>query len=560
MLQPPRVLLSTYAKGVQRYRVIVNSILGSRNGEYAEEWVAENLEAGHWTWETFGDFLRTQAANQPLSVALVDDNTSITWADFLSETQRVSAGLAALGVGPGDAVSVQLVNSVELAISVLAIWELGAIYQPINPMYRKVECSGLLKSVNPKVVISSQANGFNHAELLDEIINDLDLSPAKVVIRSPRQGWHQFEALSGPEPHQPRNPLEHAIYGTTSGTTGTPKIYVHIQATQIFEAKALSEGLNIGPDDVMLAAAPLTHRGALMVGLMTSLISGSKLVMGDGSDTSKLAELIETQKVSSFMGIPTIVSDLLHKHQQDHFDATSLRVVVASGAPVTDELLARFQNQWPNAVPATGYGLTETGWCTFLRVGDPLTKIHTSGRRAPATEIEIRNESGNALPANEIGEVHIRGPMTCAGYLGNDNATAKAIDDMGWFASGDLAYLDDEGYIVPVGRSKHTIIRGGLNIYAEEIETMLQQHPSIKEAAVVAFPDPRLGERACACVSLWHGHSFDLTALQQYFAELDTARYTWPERVEILESLPRNAIGKIDRIAIQRLFKFDESN
>ena len=537
----------------------MNSILGSRNGEYAETWINENFEAGYWTSETFGYFLRKQASDQPFSIALVDDNAKLSWADFLIEVKRVSAGLAVLGVSSGDAVSLQLTNSVELAICVLAIWELGAVYQPLNPMYRKVECSGLLKSVNPKAIISSEANAFSHAELLDEIIKDLDLSPAKVVTRSQRQGWHQFEALSGPKPHNPRNSLAHAIYGTTSGTTGTPKIYVHIQATQIFEAKALSQGLDMGPDDVMLAAAPLTHRGALMVGLMTSLISGSKLVMGDGSNPSKLAELIETQKVSSFMGIPTIVSDLLDKHQQDQFDASSLRVVVASGAPVTDELLTRFQDQWPNAVPATGYGLTETGWCTFLRVGDPLTKIHTSGRCAPVTTIEIRDESGCALPSNEIGEVHIRGPMTCAGYLGNEAATAKAIDDNGWFASGDLAYLDNEGYIIPVGRSKHTIIRGGLNIYAEEIETMLQQHPSIKEAAVVAFPDPRLGERACACVSLWHGHSFDLTALQQYFAELDTARYTWPERVEILESLPRNPIGKIDRIAIQKLFKFNQS-
>ncbi len=538
----------------------MNSILGSRNGEYAEEWVTENIEAGHWTAETFGDFLRTQATKQPLSIALVDENTSVTWADFLDEAQRVSAGLAALGVGPGDAVSVQLVNSVELAISVLAIWELGAVYQPINPMYRKVECAGLLKTVNPKAVISSETNGFNHAGLLDEIISDLDLNTAKIITKSLRKGWDQFEGLSGPKPHQPRNSLAHAIYGTTSGTTGNPKIYIHIQATQIFEAKALSEGLKMGPDDVMLAAAPLTHRGALMVGLMTSLVSGSKLVMGDGSDTAKLAELIETEKVTSFMGIPTIVSDLLHKHHQDQFDANSLRVVVASGAPVTDELLARFQDQWPNAVPATGYGLTETGWCTFLRVGDPLTKIRTSGRLAPATKIEIRDESDRTLPSNEIGEVHIRGPMTCAGYLGNNDATAKAIDDMGWFASGDLAYLDDDGYIVPVGRSKHTIIRGGLNIYAEEIETMLQDHPSVKEAAVVAFPDPRLGERACACVSLWHNQSFDLPALQKYFAELDTARYTWPERVEVLESLPRNPIGKIDRIAIQKLFNFDQSN
>ena len=538
----------------------MNSILGPRNGEYAEKWVSENFEARHWTSETFGDFLRGQAANQPLSTALVGDNTSVNWAKFLSEVERVSAGLAALGVKSGDAVSVQLVNSVELAICVLAIWELGAVYQPLNPMYRKVECTGLLKTIRPTALIASATSGYNHAELLDQIVDDLDLRPIKVITGSERKGWQQFESLFGSEPNRPANPLAHAIYGTTSGTTGSPKVYIHIQATQIFEAKVLSEGLRMGPDDVMLAAAPLTHRGALMVGLMTSLVSGSTLVMGDASDTAGLAKLIEKQRVTSFMGIPTIISDLLHKHRDDPFDATSLRVVVASGAPVTDELLARFQHQWPNATPATGYGLTETGWCTFLRVGDPLIKVHTSGRLAPATQIEIRDEDGETLSENQIGEAHIRGPMTCAGYLHNEDATANAIDGAGWFASGDLAYLDNDGYIVPVGRSKHTIIRGGLNIYAEEIEAMLQQHSSIGEAAVVAYPDPRLGERACACVALHEGQSFDLAALQEYFAELDTARYTWPERVEIFESLPRNPIGKIDRIAVRKLLGFDSSN
>lgn len=535
----------------------MNPILGSRNGEYDEKWVDENLEAGHWTSETFGGFLRRQADDRPFSIALVDDDAAVNWAEFLSEVKRVSAGLAALGVSHGDAVSLQLPNSMELAICVLAIWELGAVYQPLNPMYRKVECTGLLKTVNPKAVIASETSGFNHAELMDEIIDDLDLNVIKVIAGSERKGWQQFDSLSGPEPNRPANPLQHAIYGTTSGTTGSPKVYIHIQATQIFEAKALSQGLQMGPDDVMLAAAPLTHRGALMVGLMTSLVSGSTLVMGDGGDTDGLANLIETQNVTSFMGIPTIVSDLLHKHQDDPFDATSLRVVVASGAPVTDKLLARFQDQWPAATAATGYGLTETGWCTFLRVGDPLAKVHTSGRLAPATQIEIRDETGQTLRANEIGEVHIRGPMTCAGYLHNEDATAKAIDGAGWFASGDLAFLDNEGYIVPVGRSKHTIIRGGLNIYAEEIETMLQQHSSVREAAVVAYPDPRLGERACACVSLHEGHSFDLTALKEYFTQLDTARYTWPERVEIFESLPRNPIGKIDRITVRKLLGLD---
>ena len=143
--------------------------------------------------------------------------------------------------------------------------------------------------------------------------------------------------------------------------------------------------------------------------------------------------------------------------------------------------------------------------------------------------------------------------MTCAGYLNNEAATRQALDGNGWFASGDLAYLDDDGYIVPVGRSKHTIIRGGLNIYAEEIAMMLQEHPAIKEVAVVAYPDNRMGERACACVSRQPRETFDLSDLRAFFGALDTARYTWPERVEILDALTRTPKGKIDRLSIAKL-------
>ena len=532
----------------------MSSILGESPGEYASSWISLNRSQGHWTSETFGDYLRIHASKRPTQLAVVDNGETISWADLLNEVERVSAGLAGLGIGHGDAVAVQLVNSIELAVSILAIWELGAIYQPLNPVYRKAECTALIGAVEPEAVIASnKTEEFDHPGLLDEVIADLDISPHKVIVGSKRTNWTSFQDLNGPTPKFSRDSLDPAIFGTTSGTTGTPKIYIHIQATQIFEAKILSEGLELGPEDVMLAAAPITHRGALMVGLMTSLISGSRLVMGDGRNVTALAEIIEQQNVTSFMGSPTIVSDLLHHHQNVDFDATSLRVVIASGAPVTDDLLKRFQAQWPNAVVATGYGLSETGWCTYLRIGDPVEKIYTSGRLAPATEIELRDPQGTVLHPREIGEVHIKGPMTCAGYLDNEAATRQALDDNGWFASGDLAYLDDDGYIVPVGRSKHTIIRGGLNIYAEEIEMMLQEHPAIKEVAVVAYPDNRMGERACACVSLQPGETFDLSDLRAFFGALDTARYTWPERVEILDALPRNPIGKIDRLSIAKL-------
>ena len=524
--------------------------------EYATSWIDKNVREGHWTGETFGQFLRVHATSRPNDTALGQGEVSISWSNYLSEVERVAGGLSRLGVGVGDRVSVQLHNCVELAISVLAIWDIGAVYQPLNPMYRAAECESLIAAVDPKAVICSNSSmEFDHANLLDEVTDRLSCSPLKVIVGTTRPGWTNFYDLDGPANNIAQDPLRTALLGTTSGTTGKPKIYIHIQATQIFEAKALCQGLTFGSNDVMLAAAPMTHRGALMVGLMTSLVSGSRLVMGEARNTREIASIIENQKVTTFMGIPTIVSDLLHLHDREEWDATSLRVVLASGAPVTAELINRFHEQWPNTLAATGYGLSETGWCTFLRIADPPEKVYSSGRLAPATEIEIRDQSGLPLPLGETGEVHIRGPMNCAGYLKNDEATNQAIDADGWFASGDLAFMDKDGYLNPVGRSKHTIIRGGLNIYAEEIEHMLQEHPAVREVAIVPYPDPRLGERACAYVSLHAEASFDLDELVRFFSELDTARYTWPERVEVVDELPRNPIGKIDRIAISNLLQ-----
>ena len=521
---------------------------------YPENYVRRNKQAGYWTDETFGEMLRKHTAQRPNEIALISSNKRLTWSELSTEMERTAGGLKKIGIKEGDTVSVQLANSTELVVLILAIWEIGAIYQPLNPLYRYAELSTIVGALRPHAIVCrNETKGFNYLELIEEVTKDLNLNAHKICVDYSQPGWISTATFDKADftPTKP-DPFRTALLGTTSGTTGNPKIYIHIQATQIFEAKALCEGLQVNNKDVTLAAAPLTHRGALMVGLMTSLISGSALAVGDASDTRAIAQLIAEEHVTMFMGIPTIVSDLLLLHVATAFDASSLRVVVTSGAPVTPELIGRFNEAWPHAVPASGYGLTETGWCTFLRLDDPPSKIFTSGRLAPATEIEIRSSKGAPLPAGEVGEIHIRGPMTCAGYFKNSEATKTSIDENEWFASGDLGLLDDDGFLQPVGRSKHMIIRGGLNIYAEEIERLIQEHPAVAEVVVIGIPHHRLGEQACACVVLKPDQIFEIRDVQKFLEEKKTAKYTWPERVEVFGELPRNPIGKFDRIQITK--------
>ena len=521
---------------------------------YPDDYVRRNRQAGYWTDETFGQLLRGYASKRPHEVALISADERLTWAELLAEMERIAGGLTRLGITEGQTVSVQLSNSTELVVLILAIWEIGAIYQPLNPLYRYAELSTIVGALRPHAIVCrNDVSGFNYIGLIEEVTNDLNFEPRKICINYSQPGWISTATFSRDDfsPIEP-DPFRTALLGTTSGTTGNPKIYIHIQATQIFEAKALCEGLQVTSADVNLAAAPLTHRGALMVGLMTSLVSGSALAVGDARDTRAIAQLIAQEHVTMFMGIPTIVSDLLLLHTDTSFDASSLRAVVTSGAPVTPELIGRFNEAWPHAVPASGYGLTETGWCTFLRLDDPPSKIFTSGRLAPATEIEIRSSIGAPLPAGEVGEIHIRGPMTCAGYFKNSEATKNSIDENEWFASGDLGILDDDGFLQPVGRSKHMIIRGGLNIYAEEIERLIQEHPAVAEVVVIGIPHHRLGEQACACVVLKPDQTFGIRDVQKFLEEKKTAKYTWPERVEVFGELPRNPIGKFDRIQITK--------
>ena len=516
---------------------------------------------GYWRAETFPETLRATVRANPDGTAVVYGARRLSHGELFARVRQAAAGLDSLGVGAGSVVSLQLPNSIELVVAVLAVWELGAVYNPLNPGYRRHEVAAIVGAAAPNVLICPRDfAGFDYPAMIEEALGEAAADIALIAVGgAPGDHWGDFDALLALGASRLadgwRGPAAwdaDAVFliGATSGTTGEPKLYMHSTNTQMQEARMLNRELGFSGDDVFLAVAPLTHRGAMMYGLFTTLAAGATLVVADAFVPAEVLDLFESEGVTAFMAIPTLALDLLAEFEQRPRDVRGLRRAMLSGAPVTDGLIERFTRAWPNCVPVSGYGLSETGYCTFLRPGDPRDKLRTSGRPAPGIELHIRKEDGGDAAAGEVGEILLRGWMICAGYFDNQQATADTIDDQGWFATGDLGVLDADGYLQPVGRLKHMIIRAGLNIFAEELEHLLLQHPAIAAAVVVGVPDPRLGERACACLVPRPGESFDVDAGRRFFDDLGVAKFKWPEFVVVFDGFPLNPVGKLDRRAI----------
>ncbi|HJM93728.1 MAG: AMP-binding protein [Alphaproteobacteria bacterium] len=527
----------------------------------------EYYAKGYWRAETFPEALRASVRTAPDRTALVHAERRLSHAELFAQVRRAAAGLESLGVGPGSVVSLQLPNSIELVVAVLAVWELGAVYNPLNPGYRRHEVAAIAGAAKPVVLICPHDfAGFDYPTMIEEALGEALAGAANetslvAVGGAPGPGWHGFDELLALGENQLaqgwRGPAAwdaDAVFliGATSGTTGTPKLYMHSTNSQLQEARMLNWELGFSGEDVFLAVAPLTHRGAMMYGLFTALAAGATLVLADAFVPAEVLRLFESEGVTAFMAIPTLALDLLAEFERQPRDVRRLRRAMLSGAPVTDALIERFTKTWPDCVPVSGYGLSETGYCTFLRPGDPRGKLTTSGRLAPGIELRLRMQDGGDAAPGEVGEIMLRGWMVCAGYFDNQQATAQTIDDQGWFATGDLGVQDADGYLQPVGRLKHMIIRGGLNIFAEELEHLLLQHPAIMAAVVIGMPDERLGERACACLVSNPGESFAIADARQFFQELGVAKYKWPEFIIPFDGFPLNSVGKLDRRAIAK--------
>jgi acyl-CoA synthetase (AMP-forming)/AMP-acid ligase II len=475
---------------------------------------------GHLPWNTPpGD-----------GVCIRDDDTQLTHEQFLDRISAFAEQLAELGFGRGDLLAVMLPNRVELLVALFAAWRLGGAATPVNPNFTPTEAAYQIEDSRAKLVLNTgpHAPGGGRPTIhVDEMRTTLD-GPA----RDPFPVTGSDIAL--------------VIY--TSGSTGRPKgvLLDHDNADAM--SGSMAQHLRLTPDDHCMLILPLFHVNAIMVSALAVLRVGGRLSVIPGFSASRFWDDVERLRPTYFSAVPTIYAILAAMPESVRPDTSSLRFAICGAAPVSAELLEKCAERFGLAL-VEGYGLTEGTCASACNPVDGVRKIGTVGPALPGQRIAIQRADGMWADPGENGEVLIAGPTIMRGYLDRPEATAATVVD-GWLHTGDVGHLDEDGYLTLVDRIKDMIIRGGENIYPKEIEAALALVPEVLEAAVVARPDPVLGEIPIAYVTVYPGSVVTPEQLIEHCRHHLT-RVKVPESIHIVEGLPKNPVGKIDKPALR---------
>jgi cyclohexanecarboxylate-CoA ligase len=494
----------------------------------------------------------------------------ISYADLYARVQRVAASLLGMGVRCGDVVSVQLPNWWQFAALAMATHWVGAAFNPILPIHRRREVGFITALLESKVcVIARTYKGFDYSEMLAQVRESSPYPATSVVVGgTPDAGELSFEDFILGEAWEERfgreltecarDPDLVSDVQFTSGTTGEPKGVGHTHNTLYARARALYDPLSLGSEDVVFMPSPLAHSTGFVYGCMTPLMLGMTAVYQDVWDAASALEIIETERASWTFGSTSFIVDLLSARRRRGGDASSLRYFVAGGAPIPPAIVREAREQLGTRVMAV-WGMTENGAVTVTQPSEPESAAAESdGVPCPWMELKVaRPGSGGELPPGAEGPLYVRGASQMLGYVKRSALTAGAVDEDGWFDTGDLARMGSDGHVRITGRSKDIIIRGGENIPVAEIEALLYEHPLVVDVAVVSYPDERLGERACAVVVPAEGATPSLEDLVSYLAAAGVSRTYWPERLEIRPELPRTASGKVQKFALRHEVSVD---
>jgi acyl-CoA synthetase (AMP-forming)/AMP-acid ligase II len=472
-----------------------------------------------------------------------------SYAQLHVDTMTFATALAAEGIGPGDVVSVQLPNRYEAAVAALAVLSRGAVLNPLLPNYRARELGHVWSRARPRAVITpDQYRGFDHVELVGEVSAATGHSPWHVVVGETGGDTQLAEILDRKQQADPvtraAGDVSELIF--TSGTEAEPKAILHSEQTANFSVRVAYEDLGMSADDVVWMPSPVGHSTGFNYGLRFALYHGLPLVLQDEWDAEAAADLIAREGCTYTLAATTFLQDLLHAAERKPERTRSLRRFGCGGAPVPPELVEAADDLGICVLRL--YGSTEVLVGTWNRPDAPLHKrMHTDGRAMSHVEVACVEEDGTPCRADAPGEIVTRGPNTSIGLFEDPERTATIFDAEGWVRSGDQGTLDPDGYLRVVGRIKEIIIRGGLNIAPREIEDLLLRLPEVERAAVVGLPDPRLGERSCACLVLRADASLTLPEISDRLLADGLAKYKLPERVEIFDALPQTASGKIQK-------------
>ena len=517
---------------------------------------------GLWLDKTIDEFLAAAIAATPDKPALVAYRADraaprrFSYRELGDLTARAAAALRALGVGPGDVVAVQLPNWWEFVMVSLAANRIGAVVNPLMPIFREREMGFMLGFASAKVlVVPKLFRGFDHAAMAQALRAQCpDLAHVIVIDDDGPNGFAQ-RLLGGSARVDTAAAVlaadALAVLMFTSGTTGSPKGVMHSLNTLVACHNALAGRFGLQADDVLLGCSPLGHMTGYAAVLMLGLRLGATVVLQDIWEARQGVAIMAAERVTFTAASTPFLADICGAVAGGALRPAQLRSFLCGGAPIPPVLIERAARELDLRVCSL-WGMTESLSSTLTEPSRAADKSASSdGRPLAGVGISVVDDDGQPLPAGQTGRLRVRGAQMFLGYYRRPDI--ETFDADGWFDSGDLAYADDEGYIGINGRTKDVLIRGGENVPVVEIEALLYQHPAVLDAALVGYPDARLGERGCAWVVLRPGQAFDLAALQAFMAESKVAKQYWPERVEVLAALPRTPSGKIQKFRLREL-------
>ena len=463
------------------------------------------------------------------------DDFELTYEQLDEASARVAALLRDRGLEPGERVGIMLPNVPQFAVTYYGILRAGGVAVPMNPLLKKREAGFYLEDPEAKLV-------FAWHDCEEAARQGADDAGADLILVEPEE----FEQLLGE--HEPdfevidRDDDDTAVILYTSGTTGQPKGAELTHSNLLKNAEAAVSLTGAGGEDILLGALPLFHSFGQTCGLNAAMSAGATLSMIPRFDPGKALEIIERDGVTVFEGVPTMFTAMLHDDSKDDVDVSCLRVSLSGGSAMPVEVMKGFEEQFDCQI-LEGYGLSETSPVASFNHPDKERKPGTIGTPIEGVEMKLVDDDGNDVEVGDVGEIVIKGHNIMKGYWNRPDATEEAIKD-GWFHSGDMGKVDEDGYFTIVDRKKELIIRGGYNVYPREIEEVLYEHPAVQEAAVIGTPDDKLGEEVVAAVVLKEGEDVSEEDLRDH-VKGEVANYKYPRRIWFEDELPKGPTGKI---------------
>ncbi|WP_433324862.1 AMP-binding protein [Spirillospora sp. CA-294931] len=523
---------------------------------------AEDFRArGWWRATTVLDDLRDAARRHPDRPAIVEYRTaggppeSLTYGELADRVERLAGGLAALGVGPGDIVSLQLPNSWRFAALSLACARVGAVVHPVLPIMRHREVTFMARRTGARVYVApAEWNGFSYADMLAEVRKEVPTLEHVVLLDGSGRDALDFDEhfldRRWPPAAREAGPDDLAQVMFTSGTTGEPKGVMHSHNTLYALTRAEAGSLRLTGDDVLSMGSPMTHQAGYAYCLLMPVLLGATAVYQDAWDPALMLRLVEERGVTFAMGATTFLVDAIQEQRANPRDLSSLAVFACGGSPIPPLVVERASEVLGVRVHAL-WGMTENGTVTITRPDDPPDRAASSdGTPVDWMRVRVVDERDEPVPVGAVGRLQVRGASQCLGYLGRPDLYRESLAPGGWFDTGDLARDDGFGGIRIAGRMKDIVVRGGEKVPVVEVEAALLRHPAVRDIAVVGYPDERLGERACAIV-VAEGPPPSLADLTAHLAAMGMAKQYWPERLVLRDALPKTPSGKIQKFRLR---------